>query len=151
MHNGEKNLIPISQRSSDEVREMGRKGGKASGVARRRKKAMRDAMKELLSMPVVNNEIYNQTALMGVDPENIDNQTAILCRLILNAQCGDVAAEREIRSIIGEDNEAARIKMQKEDLKLKKQRYNGDDEEIVDDGFIKALEETATEDWADEE
>ena len=125
----ENNLIPISERTPSELREMRHNGGKKSGETRRRKKAMREAMKDLLSMPVVNMEVYNQTEMMGIDPENIDNQTAVLCRLILSAQCGDVSAAREIRSIIGEDNEAARIKMQKEELKYKKQKYGVDDEE----------------------
>lgn len=125
----EKNLIPFTERTESEVRELNAKGGRKSGETRRRKKAMREAMKDLLSMPVVNMEVYNQTAMMGIDPENIDNQTAVLCRLILSAQCGDVSAAREIRSIIGEDNEAARIKMQKEELKYKKQKYGVGDEE----------------------
>ena len=147
----EKNLIPNSERSPSELREMRKNGGKKSGETRRRKKAMRDAMKELLSMPVMNTKIYNATAMMGVEPENIDNQAAILCSLILNAQTGNVLAAREIRSIIGEDNETARIKMQKEEFKLKKQKYIGDDEEIADDGFIDALNGTAAEDWAEDE
>ena len=33
----EQNLIPMEQRSPEEAREMGRKGGRASGEARRRK------------------------------------------------------------------------------------------------------------------
>lgn len=147
----EKNLIPFTERTESEVRKLNAKGGRKSGETRRRKKAMREAMKDLLSMPVVNMEVYNQTAMMGIDPENIDNQTAVLCRLILSAQCGDVSAAREIRSIIGEDNEAARIKMQKEELKYKKQKYSVDDEQIADDGFIDALNGTASEDWSDEE
>lgn len=147
----EKNLIPFTERTESEVRELNAKGGRKSGETRRRKKAMRDAMKELLSMPVMNTKIYNATAMMGVEPENIDNQAAILCSLILNAQTGNVLAAKEVRSIIGEDNETARIKLQKEEFKLKKQKYIGDDEEIADDGFIDALNGTAAEDWTEDE
>lgn len=38
MREARKNLIPNSERSPEELREMGRKGGIASGKARRRKK-----------------------------------------------------------------------------------------------------------------
>ena len=38
----EKNLIPQAQRSPKEARENGRKGGKASGEARRAKRTLRE-------------------------------------------------------------------------------------------------------------
>jgi hypothetical protein len=40
----EQNLIPNSERSPKEVRENGRKGGIASGIARREKKTLREMM-----------------------------------------------------------------------------------------------------------
>ena len=43
MANGIDNLIPNSERSPNEVRENGRKGGIASGVARRKKRDLREA------------------------------------------------------------------------------------------------------------
>lgn len=45
---GQKNLIPVTQRSKEEAREISRRGGKASGVARRRKRDMRELMKMML-------------------------------------------------------------------------------------------------------
>ena len=44
----EDNLIPNSERSPNELREMGRKGGIRSGESRRRKKRMRESA-ELLA------------------------------------------------------------------------------------------------------
>lgn len=44
----EKNLIPNSQRTPSELREMATKGGKASGEARRNKKILRDCIDYLL-------------------------------------------------------------------------------------------------------
>lgn len=41
MREARKNLIPNSERSPEELREMGRKGGIASGKARRKKKKVR--------------------------------------------------------------------------------------------------------------
>lgn len=47
-----KNLIPNSQRTPEELREMTRKGGIASGEARRKKKAISEALKTLSEMKV---------------------------------------------------------------------------------------------------
>ena len=44
----EQNLIPNSQRTPSELREMATKGGKASGEARRNKKMLRDCIDYLL-------------------------------------------------------------------------------------------------------
>ena len=44
----EENLIPNSQRTPSELREMATKGGKASGEARRNKKMLRDCIDYLL-------------------------------------------------------------------------------------------------------
>ena len=44
----EQNLIPNSQRTPSELREMATKGGKASGKARRNKKLLRDCIDYLL-------------------------------------------------------------------------------------------------------
>lgn len=48
----ESNLIPINERSSEEVREMGRKGGIASGKARREKKLFREEIEKQLGASI---------------------------------------------------------------------------------------------------
>ena len=55
------NLIRLSP---SEARENGRKGGKASGEARRRKAAMRDTMNRLLTMKV---EVEGHQGRVGTD------------------------------------------------------------------------------------
>ena len=40
---GYKNLVPMDQRSKEEARMLGEKGGIASGAARRRKRSLREA------------------------------------------------------------------------------------------------------------
>lgn len=125
------------------------RGGKKSGETRRRKATMKAAMKELLAMPVSDNDLWNTCAAMGVMPE--DNQTALLVMLYRKAALlGDVAAFREIRNIIGEDNDAERLKLQKQDMKLKEKKLGGDEEEIPDDGFLDALNGSAADDWKEE-
>lgn len=51
--------------SSEEARKNGRKGGIKSGEARRRKRDLRAAMKELLSLPVCDTELWNAISAMG--------------------------------------------------------------------------------------
>ncbi len=47
------NLIPNTERSPEELREMGRKGGIASGKARRRKRDLQKLARMLLDKQVV--------------------------------------------------------------------------------------------------
>ena len=44
MNDGRDNLIPMSARSEDEARELGRKGGGASGKVRRERKSIREGL-----------------------------------------------------------------------------------------------------------
>ena len=52
----DENLIPHSQRSKSEARENGKKGGIASGIARRDKRDSRERMKMLLQLPCPDGE-----------------------------------------------------------------------------------------------
>lgn len=147
----EQNLIPFTKRSESEVREINSKGGKKSGEVRRRKRNLKAAMKAVLSLPVQSIDNWNAISALGVDPADIDNQTAIVCALMSKAMAGDVAAFKEIRSLLGEDNDAERLKLQKQELKLKEKKLGDNDEEIPDDGFLAALNGSAAGDWNDEE
>ncbi len=115
----EKNLIPFTtEQSREEAEKNGRKGGIKSGEARRRKRSLKAAMEMVLSLPVRDIDIWNMLSAMGIDPSDMDNQTAMVCALMRKAQGGDVAAEKEIRSIIGADTDAERLKLQKKQLAL---------------------------------
>ncbi|MDE7363094.1 MAG: hypothetical protein K2N38_14315 [Oscillospiraceae bacterium] len=111
----EQNLPPI--RSTEEAREKGARGGVKSGVTRRRKRDLRAAMKELLELPVTDTELWNSISTLGVDPKNINNCAALVVALFSKAARGDVAAFKEIRSLMGEDKDAERLKLQREQLK----------------------------------
>lgn len=100
---GEKNLIPMDQRSEDEARELGRQGGIASGAARRRKRALKEAADLYLSLPVSDRRKWNALARRGIDPEDIDNQMAMIAGLTDAAAGGDARAGRLIVDILGEE------------------------------------------------
>ena len=97
----EQNLIPMEQRSPEEAREMGRKGGRASGVSRRRKKSLREAADLYLSLPVSNRRAWNKISAEGVDPDDIDNQMAMIIGLTQKASKGDAKAAKIIVDLIG--------------------------------------------------
>lgn len=54
--NGEDNLIPFDKRTEEEQRRIATMGGKASGEARRQKRAMRELMREALTFEVANSQ-----------------------------------------------------------------------------------------------
>lgn len=146
----ENNLIPFSERSVSEARECGAKGGKKSGETRRRKRDMKSKMKMILDLPVSEYEDFNQLTSLGLDVEDIDNETLMLAGLFKKAKNGDVFAIREIRNILGKDNDTERVKLQKKQLTLQEKKLSGETEpELEDDGFIAALNGSAASDWSE--
>ena len=99
----EKNLIPMDQRSQSEARDLGQKGGIASGVSRRRKRSLKEAADLYLSLPVSDRRVWNKIARRGVDPEDIDNQMAMIIGLTMAATAGDAKAAKVIVDLLGED------------------------------------------------
>lgn len=100
----ERNLIPV--RSTEEARERGRNGGRASGEARRRKKSLREAAELYLSLPVSDKRAWNKLAKDGVAPEDVDNQMAIIAGLSIKAAKGDAKAAKVLFDLIGDQSKA---------------------------------------------
>lgn len=109
----EKNLVPFDERSEKEARELGQKGGIASGKARRRKKNLKQKMQLLLSLPAADND-QSELATMGVDPEDMDNEMVLVKALFLAAAAGDTRAFDRIQDVLGRS-------VAREELALKKQ------------------------------
>ena len=99
----EKNLIPMDQRSKSEARDLGQKGGIASGISRRRKRSLKEAADLYLSLPVSDRKMWNKISRRGVDPEDIDNQMAMIIGLTMAATAGDAKAAKVIVDLLGED------------------------------------------------
>ena len=97
----EKNIIPNSERTPEERREIAAAGGRASGVSRRRKKSLREAAELYLSLPVADKRTWNRLAREGVEPEDVDNQMAIIAGLALKAMKGDSRAAKVLFDLIG--------------------------------------------------
>lgn len=121
----EQNLIPMDQRSQSEARELGREGGRASGVSRRRKRSLREAADLYLSLPVANRRAWNKISAEGVDPDDIDNQMAMIIGLTQKAIKGDAKAAKIIVDLL--DNQTGKTA----------------DDMLEDDPITKSLKEEA--------
>ena len=103
----EKNLMPIQEVNSNRTREQhsedSRKGGVAAGVSRRRKRSLKEAADLYLSLPVTDRRTWNKIARRGVDPDDIDNQMAMIIGLTMAATAGDAKAAKVIVDLLGED------------------------------------------------
>ena len=95
----EQNLIPGNKRSQSEARENGRKGGQKSGEVRRQRKAMKEQIEMLLSLPFKQTEQLKFIEELGIDTKEIDNQMALLVALYGKALKGDVQAFNTIREV----------------------------------------------------
>ncbi len=96
----EQNLIPMDQRSQSEAREFGRAGGVASGVSRRRKRSLKECADYYLSLPPADKRRWNKISRQGVDPEDIDNQMAMIIGLTERAIKGDARAAKVIVDLL---------------------------------------------------
>lgn len=114
----EKNLVPQAERSPSEAREMGRKGGIASGAARRRKKSMKQKMQLLLSLPAADND-QTELATMGVDPDDMDNEMVLVKALFLAAAEGDTRAFDRIQDVLGKSVAREELALKKQEAKRK--------------------------------
>lgn len=103
----EGNLIPLNRRTKSEQREIQAAGGRAAGALRRRKRSMREAADLYLSLPVSDRKQWNKLARKGVDPEDVDNQMAIIVGLAEAAAKGDARAAKVLIDLLGDDNQAA--------------------------------------------
>lgn len=98
----EQNLIPNSERTAEERQRIASAGGRASGIARRRKRSLREAADLYLSLPVADRKSWNKISREGVAPEDIDNQMAMIIGLTQRAMKGDAKAAKVIVDLIGE-------------------------------------------------
>lgn len=108
----EQNLMSIqevnSRRSREEHRKDSSKGGKKSAEIKRQRKAMKEQMEMLLSLPFNlkdndGNDVADMLTSLGIEKDSIDNQMAIIISLWKTA-IGDsnqkIQAVREIREIV---------------------------------------------------
>ena len=130
MSSGQENLIPNSARSPEELREMARKGGKASGEARRRKADFRKTLNLLLTAKIDSPEWTPILEDLGLDSTL---ESAVNGAMIKEALSGNVKAYEAIAKYAGQtDQTDEELKQRKADTELKqarKEAMTGENEE----------------------
>ena len=140
MAKGHENLKPLDERTKDEQRKITQKGGIASGASRRRKKALRTALKEAVAMrldelhPDMRNAIMQAAKLSDGELTVSD---AILGSIIRNACKGDPHMMRILLDTIGE---SADIRLQERELKMKEKALDSGQFDTTLNVTIKAKE-----------
>lgn len=99
--NGLDNLVPQNLRTKEEQREIARKGGEASGEARRKKKAWRETVLQVASMGAPE-KIMKKLKEQGISEEDATYQTAAVLKMFGEAMSGNVAAFNSLVSVSGE-------------------------------------------------
>jgi hypothetical protein len=99
------NLIPFSERSKSEAREMGTRGGVASGKVRRFRKTLRESLKNALGCEIPKDSpLYKRTLsqmkALGIDGEPTVQDIPVLGMIVKSAK--DPTAFAIIRDTIGE-------------------------------------------------
>ena len=138
------NLIPFNRRSVDEAREFGRRGGKASGEARRKKADFRRTLNLLLTTEINSEEWTPLLNALGLESTL---ETALNMAMIKEGLAGNVKAYEAVAKYSGQ---SAQTDADQEEQKLRmdaaRARYGQpDEEEEPDDGFLEALK--GQDDW----
>jgi hypothetical protein len=89
--------------STEEARVRGRKGGKASGKARRKKKEMRELFQDLLDMPMRAGKLSDAKTLEGLNAaKNLTVGQKMALAVLTQALDGDVRAAEFVRDTSGQ-------------------------------------------------
>ena len=101
------NLMPIQEVNSNRTREQhsadSRRAGIASGEARRKKKAMKEAINMLLSLPLKDEKAKAYLEYLGFEEEDMDNQLGLVISMYKEAVAkGNVQAANWIRDTAGD-------------------------------------------------
>lgn len=129
------NLAPFtSDQSREEAVKNGRKGGIASGEARRRKKDLKKIMKRLMEQkPTPENQEFLRDA--GVSEDDMSNYAMVAVGALLKAASGDVGAMRFIADMTGtmSDRDRQKSRIEKERLELEREKLDLEKEKQKDD------------------
>lgn len=98
----EQNLKPCEYKLSQEE---AKKGGLASAESRKKRKAIKEQMELLLSLPLKNEKAKKQLSELGIEESEMTNQMAMIIKMYQTALSGgksSVSAFNSIRDTIGE-------------------------------------------------
>lgn len=141
-----KNREGTQFRSGSEAVEKGKKGGQASGVARRKKGAAKKLLTAFLAgKPQLTDKETRELEEFGYDPndENLNNEVLCTLALLKQVKAGNVNAHRLYLEMVGEDPKTL---LEKERIKV---QQNAVEAIKNSDGFMDAMKGVAEEVFAD--
>lgn len=94
--------IPINSRPIEEARKIQSMGGIASGVAKRKKKLIKETLEMCLDLKITEKAKIDKLRSIGIEDEDMTNQTLIALGVIARAKTGDPYAATFIRDSIGQ-------------------------------------------------
>lgn len=98
------NMKPVTERTKDEAKNLSSRGGRASGIKRRKLKAAKEYMRLLMGLPLNKSQksMAKYLSDAGV-PEADHNQLSLmLVALTQKAQKGDVKCAELVLALMGE-------------------------------------------------
>ena len=98
------NADNLTKLTSEEARKRGSSGGKKSGEARAKKRAMAETMEIILTIPLKEgmvDDIESVTSNAEIEKRNVTVQDAIIAAQAKKAMKGDTRAAEFIRDLIG--------------------------------------------------
>ena len=103
IHPGSENLIPLSERTKEEQREIAKLGGIKSGEVRKARKTAREILQEMLQRQLSNDQIDD---ILGTSKNLLgEEKTAyavINAKMIQIAAAGDTKAYNAVRDTVGD-------------------------------------------------
>ena len=113
----DKNLIPFSERTESEQREIRSKGGKQSAKNRREQKTYRDMAKAMLSATITDENILNELKAYGLSETDVKAYT--LLGMIKASGNGSHNAFDRLMVLVGEETQTTTSEQEKQANLLK--------------------------------
>ena len=133
-------MVPLNKRTKDEQKKITQKGGIASGASRRRKKALRTALKEAMALPLKELHPDMRNAIMKaakLSDGELTVSDAVLGSIIRSACAGNPKMMKILLDTIGE---SADIRLQERELKMKEKALDSGQFDTTLNVTIKAKE-----------
>ena len=132
----------MNKRSLEEQKELQRKGGKASGIARRKKADLKKAFETLLALDVTDSKIKKQLEEMGMAG---NNEALLAFATFQQAVKGN---QKATENIIKLTNTKDRYDIQEQKERIKALKHENREREEAEKGSTETIQ--IVDEWVDE-
>ena len=139
---GTKKLKPVTERTKEEARAISSKGGKASGIARRRKADLKKAFETLLALDVTDSKIKKQLEEMGMAG---NNEALLAFATFQQAVKGN---QKATENIIKLTNTKDRYDIQEQKERIRALKHDNREREEAEKGSTETIQ--IVDEWVDE-